>query len=386
MKRVVVLTEGRMSFDLLYWPIKKLGENNSFEIHVVATGSHLSKHHGYTIQEIEKAGIKNVHKIKILPDKDHFSKRDLAVSMSILTKELADLFTKISPDLMIFLGDRYELLAAAGVATVMNVPIVHISGGDVSEGAIDEQIRHALTKLSHLHFPGSTPSYKNLIRLGEDPARVFNCGDPCIENIKKIPVLSKLELFDQLKIANNSKPIFLITYHPTTLEVEKIKEQVNFFISGLKSFDSIQIITSPNQDFGGSLISQKLREYAKNKPDVYFFHNLGHERYLNLMRLCDVVIGNSSSGIIETPAFRKPTINVGNRQKGRLRCKNIIDCSEEEIVPAINKALSDEFLEEIKDVKSPYGNGDFSNYLSQELEKIEDFQSLLKKKLCWGEQ
>lgn len=386
MKKIVAITEGRMTYGLLYWTLLELEQNPNFELHIVATGSHLSEQHGMTIKAIISDGFRNIHEIKsMVEDSEKDSKTNIAKAAANITLELSGLFEKINPDLMIILGDRFELLAAATVATSMNIPIAHICGGEVSEGAFDEQIRHALTKLSHLHFVGCEEYRQNIINLGEDSSKVFNFGEPGIENVKRLSFLSKEKLFSDLGIDETEKPLFLITYHPVTLERDGEKK-IDEFISALEKFDAIQIITAPNQDHEGSMFLKKLQEYAEGKKNVYVFPSLGQVLYLSVMNVCDVVIGNSSSGIIETPSFKVPTVNIGNRQKGRLRSRNIIDCfdDKESIIAVVQKALSSEFKEEIRDMQSPFGDGDVSGKIVNELSKIQDYNKLLLKKLNWN--
>jgi GDP/UDP-N,N'-diacetylbacillosamine 2-epimerase (hydrolysing) len=389
MKKIVAVTEGRMTYGLLHWTLKELEEHPDFELHVVATGSHLSQKHGMTISEIEKVGFSNLHKIESIVG-NHDLRINIAKSMAKIIEKLSEIFEKIRPDAMMILGDRFELLAAANVCTVMNIPIIHICGGEISEGTFDEQIRHAITKLSHLHFAGCEEYKQNIIKLGENKNRIFDVGEPGVENISKLEFLEKEEVFEKLGINNlyskNEKPVFLITYHPITLEVDG-EQKIDSFISALSEFDAIKIITAPNQDPDGNLFLDKLNNYVKSNDDVYLFSSLGQLRYLSLMKICDVVIGNSSSGILETPSFKVPCINIGSRQQGRLRSENIIDCKDDKtsIVRAISKSLSNEFKVSINNMQSPFGNGSVSEKIVAELVKVDDYSKLMKKSLNWNQ-
>ncbi|HEY8362207.1 MAG TPA: UDP-N-acetylglucosamine 2-epimerase, partial [Tissierellaceae bacterium] len=269
---------------------------------------------------------------------------------------------------------------------MMNVPIAHMNGGESTEGLIDEQIRHAITKMAHIHFAGTEYYKERIIKMGEEPWRVFNVGQPGIENIIRMKLFTKNEILNELNIKPNDKLIFLITYHPVTLDVENTREQVDGLLQAIKRFEANYIFTYPNADFGSKVIIEKISEFVSQNKDSYLFYNLGQKKYLSLLKHCDVVIGNSSSGIIETPIFKKPVVNIGERQRGRLKADNVIDCdyNEENIVVAINKALYDEeFKANLNNVNNIFGDGTTSEKVVNILKNIELDKNLLKKKLTY---
>ena len=350
----------------------------------MATGAHLSERYGYTIKEIEDDGFK-VWK-KILLNNILEEKVRIPEEMGSLMLHLSNAFCEVRPDILLLLGDRYEMLASASVAVGLHIPIAHISGGECTEGAMDEQIRHAITKMSHIHFPGASAYAENIKKMGEEAWRIFAVGDPGIENIKNIKIVPKEELEEDLKITINKKTL-LVTYHPVTLELAELEYQINNLFQALSNYSGAIIVTYPNSDDGSELIIRKWQELSKLKNTVCLVHNLGNHRYLNVMRYCGAVVGNSSSAIVEAPFLKVPAVNIGNRQKGRLMADSIICCgySQNGIKNAIDRALSDEFAEIVRSSESLYGEGDTSRRIVDVLEKIELDDKLLKKKLCWDE-
>lgn len=383
MRKVAVVTGTRADYGLLKNTLKKINSSANLKLQLIATGTHLSEEFGYTVTEIEKDGFEIEEKIPILmkgTSKDCISKE-----MGLLMIQLSQTFVKISPDILLILGDRYEIFAAASVAMVMNIPIAHISGGEITEGAIDEQIRHSITKISHIHFPGAEVYANNIINMGEESWRVFNVGDPGIENIKLTTFLSKDELKKELNIEVD-KDTLLVTYHPVTLERNELPYQMDNLINALSIINKNMIITYPNSDNGGDYIINRLEKFSRENEKVHLFKNLGNVRYLSVMNLCGSVVGNSSSAFIEAPFLKKPVVNIGNRQKGRLQADNIITCdySFDDIMQAVNKSLSNEFQDYVKNTKSLYGEGNTSEEIVKILETIDINNKLLKKKLVWG--
>lgn len=382
MRNVCVVTGTRAEYGLLKNTLSKIESSNKLKLQLVVTGTHLSEEFGYTIDEILKDKFEIDEKIPILMNSS--DRGSIAKEMGLLMIQLSQNFERIKPDILLILGDRYEILAAASVAMAMNIPIAHISGGEITEGLIDEQIRHAITKMSHIHFPGADVYSQNIINMGEESWRVFFVGDPAIENIKLTKFLSKKDLKEQLNMDVDENTL-LITYHPVTLEIDRLEYQVENLIKALNQVNKKMIITYPNADNGGNYIIKKLEEFSKLNKNVYLFRNLGSLRYLSIMKLCGAVIGNSSSALIEAPYLKVPVVNIGNRQKGRLMADNIILCSNEcdDIINAINKSLSNEFKEKVKTTKSLYGEGNSSEEIVKILESIEIDDKLLKKKLVW---
>lgn len=383
MRKIAVVTGTRAEYGLLKNTMNKIKENSSLKLQLIVTGAHLAEEYGYTVKEIIEDGFEIEEKLPILMRSS--SKDSISKEMGLLMIQLSQTFERIKPDILLILGDRYEIFAAASVAMVMNIPIAHISGGEITEGAIDEQIRHAITKMAHIHFPGVEVYGQNIKNMGEESWRVFNVGDPGIENIKLTDFLSKEELKLQLNVEVDEDTL-LITYHPVTLERKMLPYQIDNLIQALNKINKKMIITYPNADNGGDYIIKKLEEFAKVNPNVHLFKNLGILKYLSVMRLCGAVIGNSSSALVEAPYLKVPVVNIGNRQKGRLMAENIISCSYdcEDIIKAINDALSDDFREKVKNIKSLYGEGNTSEEIVKTLETIEINDNLLKKKLIWS--
>lgn len=383
MRKICVLTGTRAEYGLLKNILVKIKKSNNLQLQLIVTGTHLSEEFGYTINEILEDQFEIDEKLPILMNVN--SNNTIAKEMGLLMIQLSQTFERLKPDILLILGDRYEIFAAASTAMSMNIPIAHISGGEITEGAIDEQIRHAITKMSHIHFPGADIYGENIINMGEEAWRVFSVGDPAIENIKLMKFLDKKELKEQLNLDVDENTL-LITYHPVTLEREKLEYQVENLIEALNKVDKKMIITYPNSDSGGDYIIKKLEEFSVLNKNVYLFKNLGIVRYLSVMRLCGVVVGNSSSALVESPYLKIPAVNIGNRQKGRLTADNIISCSNdcEDIIESINKAMSNNFKEKIQNTKSLYGEGNTSDEIIKVLENIKIDDKLLKKKLIWS--
>lgn len=381
MRKVLVVTGTRSEYGLLYWTMKEIEKDESLQLQLVVTGNHLVKEYGYTIDLIKKDEFKIDDEIDMIVSSER--KSSIVKSMGLEMIQIAQCFDRLKPDILLILGDRYETFVAATCAMMMNIPIAHMNGGESTEGAIDEQIRHAITKISHIHFPGAEYYKEIIIKMGEEPWRVFNVGQAGIENVKKIKLLEKCELKKELNISFD-KPIFLITYHPVTLDIENVEEQINTLLESLKEFDAEYIFTYPNADFGSKIIIGKVNDFVKKNKYANIYHSLGQKRYLSLLKYSSVMIGNSSSGIIESPIFKVPVVNIGERQKGRLRNNNIIDVgySKEEIISAINKALFDKnFKETLNSVENIYGDGTVSRKIVNVLKSINIDKKLLSKRL-----
>lgn len=362
MKKVIsVLTATRAEYGLLKPLINKLNKVGEFDVRVVVTGAHLSSEFGLTYKEIEKDGIKIDEKIEILLSADTPSA--ISKSMGLAMISFADYFEKLKPDMFIVLGDRYETLAIATVAMNQRIPIAHLHGGETTEGAIDEYIRHAITKMSYLHFT-STEEYRNrVIQLGENPERVFSVGAIGIENILNEKLMSKLELEKSINFVLD-RPYAIVTFHPVTLEDNKSKEQIKELLDSLETFNDMKFIfTKANADSGGRVINQMIDDYVNSHENAIAFNSLGVTRYLSALKYCTIVIGNSSSGLLEVPSFGIPTINIGDRQKGRLQADSIINCEpiKEDIEKAIKVALSEQFKRKAKNTINPYGDGNTSD-------------------------
>tara|TARA_B110000879_G_scaffold211901_1_gene306068 strand:+ start:8806 stop:9960 length:1155 start_codon:yes stop_codon:yes gene_type:complete len=363
-KNICVFTGTRAEYGLLYWLMKDIQANPVLNLQIVASGTHLSPEYGCTYTEIEKDGFKIDEKVEMLLSSD--TPIGVAKSMGLAVLGLADAFDRLRPDFLIILGDRYEALAAAQTAQILRIPVVHLSGGEVTEGAYDDSIRHAITKLSYLHFTSNQRYCDRVIQLGEAPDRVFNAGSIGLEHLTRTQLLSLEELSLSLDFELTSS-FFVVTYHPETLAEEDPEVSFRELLNGLESFPEHKLlITYPNSDNGGRKIIALLEQYAKNNAErVYVTKSLGQQRYLSAIKLAAAVIGNSSSGIAEVPSFSVPTVNIGERQKGRLMAKSIINCKPkaDSIAGAINVCLSTR----LKGVVNPYGAGETCNIIIKQL-------------------
>ena len=362
MKKIIsILTATRAEYGLLKPIITKLNNVEEFDVRIVATGAHLSPEFGFTYQEIEKNGFTIDEKIEILLSSDTPS--SISKSMGLALISFSDYFEKLNPDLLIVLGDRYETLAVVTTAMNQRIPIAHLYGGETTEGAIDESIRHAITKLSYLHFTSTDEYRKRVIQLGENPERVYNVGAIGIENILNENLLSRDELEKELEISL-LKSYAVVTFHPVTLENNSSEEQIESLLEVCKEYKSLNFIfTKANADAEGRIINQFIDRYAGANENIFAFASLGMRRYLSALKYCVVVIGNSSSGLLEAPSFGIPTVNIGDRQKGRMQASSVINCDpiQRSIRQALDLALSDEFVQKAKKTINPYGNGDTSN-------------------------
>ena len=358
MKKIIsILSATRAEYGLLKPIIKGLSAIDEFNVRIVVTGAHLSPEFGLTYREIEKDGFSIDEKIEILLSSD--SPASISKSMGLALIGFADYFQRVNPFLLIVLGDRYETIAVALAAMNQRVPIVHLYGGETTEGAIDESIRHAITKLSYLHFTSTEENRKRVIQLGEHPERVYNVGAIGIENIKSENLLSKNELEQELGMSLTDK-FALVTFHPVTLENNSSQTQIEALLDVCIKYSSIKFIfTKANADSEGRLINQLIGEYSKKYLNILLFASLGTVKYLSAMRYSLMVIGNSSSGLVEAPSFGIPTVNIGDRQKGRIQASSVINCEPNinSIQKAIEIALSEEFATIAKFTANPYGDG-----------------------------
>ena len=359
--KVAVFTGTRADYGLLYWLLKDIQADSDLTLQLLVSGAHLSSEFGETYRQIEKDGFVIDEKIEILLSSN--SAVGVAKSLGLGVIGFADVFSRLSPDIIIILGDRYEALAAAQTAMIMQIPILHLHGGEITEGAYDDALRHAITKLSYLHGTSTEEYRQRVIQLGESPDRVVNVGAIGLDHIQRTVLMSVSELSKSLNFKINN-PFFVVTYHSVTLGDEAPEETFYALLDALDCYQSYQVIfTYPNADNGGRLIIPILENYAKKNPDrVIAIPSLGQVRYLSAVKHAAVVIGNSSSGIIESPAFATPTVDVGVRQKGRLAAKSVLntDPNKKSITTAIAFALSENFKKEGEVIINPYGQGDSS--------------------------
>lgn len=378
-KKICVVTGTRAEYGLLYWTMKKIKEDDDLTLQIIATGSHLSPEFGYTYQQIEKDGFHIHKKIEILLSSD--SEVGVCKSMGLALISFAEAYQELQPDLIVVLGDRFEIHAAVSAAMIHRIPVAHCHGGEITEGAIDESIRHSITKMSHLHFTSTEEYRKRVIQLGEQPNHVFNVGALGVENINKLKLLDR-EGFEQSIQKKLMPKNILVTYHPVTLEQQSAQQQTQQLLEALDELQNTLIIfTKANADTEGRVINQMIDQYvAQNAEKSIAFDSLGQLRYLSAMQFMDAVVGNSSSGIIEVPYFKIPTINIGNRQKGRIRAKSVIDCEPElsSIQNALQLAFDPQFIKDIQQQDNPYGSGNSSDIILEEIKKI-DPATIIKK-------
>lgn len=379
-RRICVVTGTRAEYGLLSRLMHEIKADPALELQVIATGAHLSPEFGLTYRVIEEDGFTIDAKVEMLLSSD--TPVGIAKSIGLGVIGLADAFGRLRPDIMVCLGDRYEILAAAQAAMAARIPIAHIHGGESTEGAIDEAVRHAVTKMSHLHFVAAEPYAKRVIQMGEDPLRVFNFGAPGIDNIKRLKLLSKAEFEASIGFELGAMSL-LVTYHPVTLSNDGPEAALRELFTALDRFPEAKVVfTSPNADAGGRSIVEMIEGYAAKNPDrVKAVTSLGQLRYLSAMSHVDALVGNSSSGIIEAPALKKPAVNIGERQKGRLRASSVIDCGEtaDVIAGAIKKAVSPEFKETLGATVSLYGDGNASARIKDRLRDVVLDGILIKK-------
>lgn len=375
-RRICVVTGSRAEYGLLSGVMRGLQQEKDLELQVLVTGMHLSPEFGMTWQIIEKDGFFIDAKVEMLLSSD--SPVGIAKSVGLGTMGCAEAFERLRPDLLVVLGDRFEILAAAQAALVARIPIAHIAGGDTTEGAFDEAIRHSVTKMSHLHLVTNEDAARRVRQLGEDPAHVHVVGSPGIDNIRSMERLSRSELASDLDFTFREKNL-LVTFHPVTLESFSAMHQFQELLDALESMgeDVGVIFTKPNADTDGRVIIRMTDDYVASHSNARAYTSLGQLRYLSLMAQVDVVVGNSSSGLYEAPSLGKPTVNIGDRQKGRLQATSVLNCraSADEIVAAIREA----FTRDCSGTVNPYGDGYSSERIVRLIKEMNDPQVLLKK-------
>ncbi len=370
-RKICIVTGTRAEYGLLYWLMKEIADDPDLQLRIIATGMHLSPEFGLTYQQIEADGFNIDAKVEMLLSSD--TSVGIAKSIGLGVIGFADALERLQPDILVLLGDRFEILAAAQAATIAQIPIAHLHGGETTEGAFDEQIRHAITKFAQWHFVAAEPYRKRVIQLGESPDRVFNFGSPGLDHLQFINWLDRPTLEKTLGIELRS-PLFLVTYHPVTLEAQSPSVAMQELLTALDGFpDATAIVTYPNADTGGRILIEQIDQWvAQNSHRARAFVSLGQQRYLSLMNQADVILGNSSSGLTEAPALKKATVNLGDRQKGRLKAQSVIDTPEQssDIVTALQKALSPEFQARLPLVESWYGSGNVSHQIKEKLKTV----------------
>ena len=354
-KKICFITGSRADYGLMKELMHLVSGDSNFELKIIVTGAHLSNLYGNTFKEIEDDGFKINEKLSIINNDD--SATGIAKSIGEGVKSITKAIIKVKPDMIILLGDRYEILSAAISALICNIPVSHIHGGEVTPSCYDDSIRHSVTKMSHLHFVANNSFKKRVIQLGESPKSVFTVGGMGIDSIKKTKTLSKKQLENDLGIKFSKKNL-LITFHPETLIKSNKLTQVNNLLSALGRLKNTSLLfTMPNADIDSSKIIDRIKKFVRSNNNSTFIKSLGQIRYFSYIKYADGVVGNSSSGLLEVPAFKKGTINIGDRQKGRPQAISVINCKaiEKDITLAIKKLYSPRFQESLKNVVSPYG-------------------------------
>ena len=380
MRKIAVVTGTRAEYGLLYWVIKSIHEDPEFELQLIVTGTHLSPEFGLTIKEIEQSGFPIAERVEMLLSSD--TETAIVTSMGLGMIGFAKAYEKLNPDFLLVLGDRFEILSAVAAAVPFRIAVAHIHGGETTEGAMDELFRHAITKMSHIHFTSTLKYAQRIIQMGEDPENVFSFGAPGLDSIFKLDLLDKQKLAQEFMLPVE-KNWGIITYHPVTLEKDGARIQIQELLKAVEKIPEIYwIFTLPNADTESRIIIKIIEDYVqRNTEKSKLFESLGQLNYLSLLKNTIVMVGNSSSGIIEAPSFKLPVVNIGNRQKGRIKTINVIEvplCEEKFIEKAIKKAISEHYKDSLKGIKNPYGNGKTSEKIIKTLKNVL-FPNLIKK-------
>ncbi|MCY6483564.1 UDP-N-acetylglucosamine 2-epimerase [Clostridium aestuarii] len=380
-RKIAVVTGTRADYGIYYSVLKEIEKNPNLELQLIVCGMHLCPEFGMTVNEIEKDGFFIAERIETILASD--TGASMAKSIGLTIMNMTQSLERLKPEILLVLGDRGEMLAASITATHMNIPVAHIHGGEVT-GTVDESIRHAITKLSHIHFPTTEDSRERIIKMGEQEENVYVVGAPGIDYIKNTEYISREEMLKKFNLEDSK--IFIMTQHPITTERDLVKWQIEQTLQAVVECGVQTIISYPNSDNGGREIIKVIEEYREKYDFLKVFKNLSQVEYLSLLNIADAMIGNSSSGIIEASSFKLPVINIGTRQEGRLRACNVIDVGyeKEEILKGINKALyDDKYREELKSCVNPYGDGKAGERISKHLDEIEITRELIQKRITY---
>jgi len=377
-RRIAVVTTSRADYSHLYWPLRLLAEDARVELRLIVMGAHLSPEFGATIHEIEKDGFAIAARIECLLSSD--SDVGMAKTIGLATLSLSDLLGEMRPDILLLIADRYEMLAPAAVALALRIPIAHIEGGEISEGAIDDAVRNALTKMAHLHFTSTFAARDRIISMGEEPWRATRAGAPSLDHLRKSNLLSREEVAAKLRMQLEGSAM-VIAYHPVTLAMDTLEEADELF-AALRGVDSQLIFCYPNADAGSRALIERTTAFLAKRANGKLFVNLDAAAYWSLLRQAQVLLGNSSSGIMETASFAVPTVNIGERQRGRERAANVIDApaNREAVLSAIALARSSKFRESLRGMTNPYGDGTASEKIVDVLTSAPLGRELLAKK------
>ena len=376
-RKICVVTGTRAEYGLLYWLMKKIESDKELQLQLIVTGMHLSPEFGLTYQEIEK-DFKIDKKIEMLLSSD--TSVGISKSMGLAQISFSESYEDLQPDLLVVLGDRYEIFSAVSAAMIAKIPVAHLHGGEITEGAFDESIRHSITKMSHLHFTATEEYKKRVIQLGEQPNKVFNVGGLGIDNINKLKLLSKANFENKIDFSLGEKNI-LVTFHPVTLENSTAKDQFQNLLNSINKLENTKVIfTKANSDTNGRVINSMIDDYVAANDNSIAFTSMGQLNYLSALQFVDVVVGNSSSGLLEAPSFNIATIDTGDRQKGRIKADSVISCkpTEEDIDNAFIKSFSEDFQNVLINTQNPYENGGASKKIVRMIKDI-NFNGILKK-------
>src|ERR1700733_14128473 len=377
-RKIAVITTSRADYGHLYWPLRDLSENEKVDLKIIALGSHLSPEFGNTFQEIVNDGFTIDSRIECLLSSD--TDVGMAKTIGMATLGLADLFGQMRPHLLLLIADRYEMLAPAAVALALRIPVAHIEGGEVSEGAIDDAVRNALTKLSHIHFTSTAAARERVIAMGEEEWRVHRAGAPSLDHLLRQSLMSRVETEKSLEL-NLQMPTILVAYHPMTIARDTLQE-VEALFAALGNVREQILFCYPNADAGSRALVDRTRSFIAARGHGKIFTNLGAVTYLRLLRQVDMLVGNSSSGIMESASFALPTVNVGLRQQGRERPRNVLDADADpkSILDAISRARTPEFRDSLSEMVNPYGEGRASGTIVRVLTTVPLSQALLMKR------
>ncbi len=377
MRKICVITATRAEYGLLKPLMQLIKDSEQLELQIIATGAHLSPEFGLTYKSILDDGFPINEKVEILLSSD--TSASVCKTMGLAMINLADVFSRLSPDLIVILGDRYEMLAIVSAATIFKIPIAHLHGGEITEGAYDDAIRHAITKLSHLHFTSTEAYRKRVIQLGESPENVYNVGAIGLDNIRELTLLTKDQLQEDLNI-QFKKYNYQITFHPETLGSISSAQQFQNLLNVVRTQkDSFFIFTKANADTDGRIINQMIDDFVNKYPELgKAYSSLGTLRFLSMVKVCDAIVGNSSSGIVEAPSLNTATINIGDRQKGRIQAESVINTgnSEYEIAAAFEKLKDQEFQNKLVSLENPYDNLGASKIILNKIMENENISSI----------
>jgi UDP-hydrolysing UDP-N-acetyl-D-glucosamine 2-epimerase len=355
-RTIGVVTTSRADYSHLLPLLRAIEADPELELYLIVSGTHLSASHGGTVAEVERDGFTIAERIAILSDGD--TPASITGAMGRAVSGFGEAFARRRPDILVVMGDRFEMHAAALAALPFKIPVTHISGGDVTEGAIDDALRHSMTKLSHLHFPSTDDSARRILQLGEESWRVAVCGELSLDNLPTLELLAREQLEARFHVSLRN-PFLLVTYHPVTLEYEQTEWQIKELLNALETSGLAVVFTTPNADTANRVVHDAIKSFANARPSAWHVDNLGMQAYFSMMSLAAAMVGNSSSGILEAASFKLPVVNIGTRQDGRLRTANVIDCgySAKEIAAAVSTALSADFRDSLHDLTNPYGSG-----------------------------